>query len=127
MTPLKLPASWFVVIVPPVHVSTAEIFFDQNLSRNTLRVEPSLALLDEGWNDCQSVVSNRFPEVAEAIKWLNQFGRAQMTGTGCAVFAPFAHQSKAASILAELPSGYTGFIAKGLNISPLLTKLYPTR
>jgi 4-diphosphocytidyl-2-C-methyl-D-erythritol kinase len=127
MTPMQLPESWFVVVVPPVHVATAEIFFDQKLPRDTPRVERSLALLQTGWNDCQAVVGARFPEVAQAIEWLSQFGRAQMTGTGCAVFAPFANKTEATNALAKIPSSYTGFMAKGLNVSPLLTTLHATR
>jgi len=123
ISPLELPTPWFVVIVPPLSVSSAEIFFDTQLARNSPEVEISLSLLETRENNCQEVTMRRYPKVAETFHWLNQFNAAQMTGTGGAVFTDFDSHTKANQVLKQLPNDLTGFVARGLNISPLLTTL----
>jgi 4-diphosphocytidyl-2-C-methyl-D-erythritol kinase len=127
ITPLTLPDSWFLVIIPPVSVSTTEIFFDKQLTRDTAKQTMSTSLIETGVNDCQAVVVKRFPVVAKALDWLNQFGTAQMTGTGACIFAPFATKAAAEKVLTELPKDLKGFVARGLNTSPLLTALEANR
>lgn len=123
ITPLQLPTPWFVVVVPPVNISTAEIFCDSKLTRDTPKTDISLSLLETGENDCQPIVMRRYPEVAQALNWLNQFSTAQMTGTGGAVFARFESEAQANEIIEQLPSTFKGFVTQGLNTSPLLTAL----
>ena len=123
MTPLDLPTPWFVVVVPPVHISTAEIFCDSKLTRDTPKSEISLSLLETGENDCQAVAMRRYPEVAHALTWLNQFSTTQMTGSGGGVFARFETEAQADEVLEQLPKNLKGFAAPGLNTSPLLTAL----
>ena len=123
MTALELPTPWFVVVVPPVHISTAEIFCDTQLNRSTAKTEISLSLLETGENDCQAVTIRRHPEVAQALNWLNQFSTAQMTGTGGSVFARFDNREQADEVVKQLPKTLKGFVAPGLNTSPLLTTL----
>ncbi len=123
MFPLDLPTPWFVVVVPSVHISTAEIFCDPKLTRDTPKTDISLSLLETGENDCQPTVTRLYPEVAQALNWLNQFSTAQMTGTGGAVFARFENEIQANEVIAQLPDTFKGFAAPGLNTSPLLTTL----
>jgi 4-diphosphocytidyl-2-C-methyl-D-erythritol kinase len=127
ITPMTLPEPWFVVISPQVSISTAEIFFDKQLTRDTPKQTMSSSLIETGENNCQAVVLQRYPEVAEALNWLNRFGTAQMTGTGGCVFARFIDKDEAQAVLDELPKNYKGFIAQGLNQSPLLTSLGTNR
>lgn len=123
ITPLELPTPWFVIIIPPIHISTAEIFFDEKLKKNSPKVEFSLSLLETITNSCQLITARRYPEVAQTLNWLNQFSTAQMTGTGTAVFARFESRTKANDVLKLLPNHLKGFVAQGLNTSPLLTAL----
>ena len=123
LTAMKLPNSVFLVVIPPVSVPTAEIFFDKALKRDTAKLERSLDLIETGKNDCQPVVISRYPEVGEALDWLSQFASAKMTGTGSCVFARFENEEKAEQILHKLPKHLKGFITFGLNESPLLTAL----
>jgi 4-diphosphocytidyl-2-C-methyl-D-erythritol kinase len=46
-----------------------------------------------------------------------------LTGTGACVFAAFGSRAKAEAVLAELPADLSGFVARGLNRSPLLDRL----
>ncbi len=123
LSPMQLPHPWYLIVTPPVSISTAEVFFDKNLTRDTPKCEPSLDLLQTGKNDCQRVVANKYPEVASALNWLNQFSSAQMTGTGACLFARFKKEQEAQRVLADLPPEYKRFISRGLNVSPLLTAL----
>lgn len=123
LTPLDLPEPWFLVVAPPVAIPTQEIFFDKKLTRNTPRREMSTSLLETGINDCQAVVVKRYPVVAEALNWLNQYSTAQMTGTGACIFARFESKKAAQKALADLPEKMIGFVCRGLNRSPLLTSL----
>jgi 4-diphosphocytidyl-2-C-methyl-D-erythritol kinase len=117
--PINLPEPWFVVLTPPCHVNTAEIFSDQQLTRDT----PPLKIEDfqngHGRNDFEKVVCQRHPPIARALTWLNQFAPARLTGSGACVFAAFADEQQARRVVQELPSPFRGFVAKGLNLSPL--------
>lgn len=119
LTPLELPELWFSVITPNCHVSTAEVFCHPELTRDTpiIKLAPSIDLGRK--NDCQHLVRNTYPEVDQALKWLDQYAPASMTGTGASVFASFNSEAEAEAVIAKMPEQYSGFAAKGVNISPL--------
>ncbi|MGH8431513.1 MAG: 4-(cytidine 5'-diphospho)-2-C-methyl-D-erythritol kinase, partial [Solimonas sp.] len=48
-----------------------------------------------------------------------QRGAARMSGTGASVFLPFAERALASAAQRQLPEGWNGFVARGLNRSPL--------
>ena len=60
-----------------------------------------------------------YPPVAEVLDWLNSHAPARLTGTGSGVFAAFPDQQAAQQVLDQLPARWQGFVAKGLNRSPL--------
>lgn len=123
LTPIESKEPWYLVVKPDCCVSTMEVFSSPDLTRNT----PAIRIRDfqryGGHNDCESVVKKLYQEVAVALDWLGQFSVAKMTGTGCCVFAGFDKQQQAESVYEKLPQGWEGFVAKGLNHSPLLTRL----
>lgn len=128
LQPISLPEPWFVVINPQIEVSTGDIFAARELTRDcppiTIRDLISDGAFSSGFgNVCQAVVEARYPEIAEAIKWLKRFGEARLTGTGACLFAPFKSQSEAATVLAQLPKQWQGFVAQGRNSSPLAQRL----
>ena len=123
LTPLTLDEPWYVVLVPAVTVSTAEVFSDPQLTRQTHPITISDFLSGQGRNDCEAVVSRRYPVIAEAIAWLSRFAEARLTGTGACVFAPFPDEQQARDVAARLPAAWQGFVARGLNRSPLLDRL----
>ncbi|ODC00845.1 4-(cytidine 5'-diphospho)-2-C-methyl-D-erythritol kinase [Candidatus Thiodiazotropha endoloripes] len=120
MTDIKLPEPWFLVLNPACHVSTAEIFGQPDLTRNSPRIKIRAFLEGNSQNDCLAVVRRRHPEVAQAMDWLGQYAVARLTGTGACLFAEFAERRAANEVLDRLPSDLTGFVARGLNRSPLL-------
>ncbi len=118
ISPVEMPPLWYVVIIPRCSISTVDIFNDEQLTRTASPITIR-AFRDHGaGNDCQDVAENRYPEVKTARLWLNQYAPAQMTGTGACVFASFANQAQAVTVLAEKPEHWQGFIAQGLNKSP---------
>jgi len=123
LIPLDLPEPWFVVIVPPCHVSTAEIFAAPELTRDAQSIKIPAFLAGQGLNVCEAVVRERYPDVDKALNWLAQYSQARMSGTGACVFAPFANEADARRVLQQLPREWRGFVARGLNRSPLLDRL----
>jgi 4-diphosphocytidyl-2-C-methyl-D-erythritol kinase len=120
LTDIDLPERWYLVLQPPCHVSTAEIFSQPDLTRHSPRIKIRAFLQGDCRNDCLPVVRRRHPEVAQALDWLNQFADARLTGTGACVFAAFAEQQLARELLLKKPAGLNGFVARGINRSPLL-------
>lgn len=121
---IELPQKWFVVLSPNCHVSTAEIFSHKDLTRGTPNITVAAFLEQGGQNDCQALVSELFPAVGEALNWLGQHAEnARMTGTGACIFAAFDSAEKAQHVLAQAPKNLSGFIAQGINRSPIYNLL----
>ncbi len=119
LTPLDLDEPWFLVAVPQVSVSTAEIFSAPELTRNTPIIKVCGLPEGGGHNDCQPVVEARYPEVRNALNLLNKFVHAKMTGTGACVFGSFPNRSDADKVSRQLPATLPSFTARGCNLSPL--------
>ncbi len=123
LTPVSLPQKWYLVIAPDCHVSTAEIFSHQQLTRNTSPIKIAAFFEGHSRNDCQELVRKLHPEVDNALNWLGNFGEARMTGTGACVFARFDNEADARSAEGQLPQHWRGFVARGINESPVLAAL----
>ena len=115
LTPLELPARWFVIIYPDCHVSTQEIFGAPELTRNTPPITVSAFFEGPVRNDLQPVVESRYEQVSTAIKWLSNHGSAMMTGSGACVFASFQSQAEAQRVAEAAKSEFNVFVAKGIN------------
>ncbi len=119
LQPVELPEPWFLVIAPQVSVSTAEIFADPELTRNTPAITVRSLLAGGGHNDCQPIVEKRYPEVRNALSLLNKFVPASMTGTGACVFGSFPNEGEADKVRRQLPDTLPSFVARGRNVSML--------
>ena len=123
LTPVTVPETWFLVLTPPCVVTTADVFRHPKLTRNS----PSITIADffsgDDRNDCLEVVREVYPPVARALAWLGGFAKARLTGTGACVFARFSSQAEAEAVLLQAPPDLAGFVARGLNRSPLLDRL----
>jgi 4-diphosphocytidyl-2-C-methyl-D-erythritol kinase len=127
---LDLPPAWYVVLCPPVAVSTAAVFSHPDLKRNSKKVTiqgfsgavGSRIFADAG-NDLQALVVSLYPQVAVYLRWLADHakapGEAMMTGSGACVFAPFDSEAAAKAVLAQFPADMQGFVAQGLRQHPL--------
>ena len=123
LTPVELPPRWYVVIRPGVAVSTAEVFQAPELTRNSPLITIRGFFESGGHNDCEPVVSARYPEVRSALEWLSQSAPAHLTGTGSCIFAAFTSAAAAEEVAARVPDRWTGFVARGLNTSPVHERL----
>ncbi|MBI6925263.1 4-(cytidine 5'-diphospho)-2-C-methyl-D-erythritol kinase [Pseudomonas putida] len=123
LTPVDPEQPWYVVLVPQVSVSTAEIFSHPQLTRDSLPLKMRPVPKGNSRNDCQPVVEQNYPEVRNALNSLGKFTEARLTGTGSCVFGAFPSKAEADKVLALLSATQTGFVAKGSNISMLHRKL----
>ncbi len=120
LTPIEPEEAWYLVVVPPVHVSTAQVFANPELTRYS----PPLTIRDfhEGRglrNDLEPLVRSRYPEVDRAMRLLSGFGEPRMSGSGGCVFLPVAGADRGRQILERIPKPFTGFVARGMNRHPL--------
>ncbi|WP_443190327.1 4-(cytidine 5'-diphospho)-2-C-methyl-D-erythritol kinase [Pseudomonas indica] len=123
LVPVEPEEPWYLVAVPQVSVSTAEIFSDPELTRDTPAITVRTVLERGGRNDCQPVVEKRYPDVRNALILLNKFVSARLTGTGGCVFGAFPNKAEADKVAAQLPVSLPAFVAKGSNVSMLHRKL----
>ena len=123
LTPVDPAEPWYLVLVPQVAVSTAEIFSDPLLTRDSAPIKVRPVLEGNSRNDCQSVVERRYPDVRNALNLLGKFTEARLTGTGSCVFGAFPSKAEADRVSHLLTETLTGFVAKGSNVSMLHRKL----
>jgi 4-diphosphocytidyl-2-C-methyl-D-erythritol kinase len=126
---VDLPPAWYLILVPPVHVSTAAVFADRELTPTpspvTIRAFSERCVVDWapfegllGRNDLERVVC-RADEVAHHLNWLRSFGPAALTGSGACVFCPFESEAIAQAVLRQVPESMRGIVAAGLPRHPL--------
>jgi len=119
LTPLAVPPAWYVVLCPPVRVSTPAIFAAPELKRDSKEIRIQGFSVDLAGNDLEPVACRKHPEVAHHLEWLRQFGPAWMTGSGACVYAAFDTEAAARAVLSRLPGSMKGFIARGVDRHPL--------
>jgi 4-diphosphocytidyl-2-C-methyl-D-erythritol kinase len=124
LTPFSPPESWILVLIPPVHVSTKEIFSNPQLTRDCSTIKICDLSRREWRNVCTPVVLKNYPLVSQAIEFLEEYSNACMSGTGASVFASFDTKAQAEDVLRQIrqnpvAKSWISFVAKGLNQSPL--------
>lgn len=115
---IDIPETYYLVIKPGCHVSTPQIFSHRELTRDTSTITIAAFFEQGGHNDCEGIVRQLYPEVDLAFNWLNQYGKARLTGTGACVFLAFDNEAQARQVFKLLPNKFQGFVARGVNISP---------
>ncbi|NLY59165.1 MAG: 4-(cytidine 5'-diphospho)-2-C-methyl-D-erythritol kinase, partial [Gammaproteobacteria bacterium] len=92
LTPVEVDEPWYLVVAPACQVSTAEIFSDERLTRDTPAITLAAFREHGGRNDCLPVVTARYPEIRNTLILLNKFCEAKMTGTGSCLFGAFPNE-----------------------------------
>jgi len=122
---INLPEKWYLVLKPQINVSTAEVFSNSQLRRDcsTITIRDFLTgqIQDIG-NVCEKPVREMYPDVDRALTDLARYcgnSEPKLTGTGACVFAAFDNKEQAENALSELSEKWEGFVAKGMNQSPL--------
>jgi len=124
LTPVDMPEHRYVVVVPPVQVSTADVYaaFAKESRLTPYTLPRTIRDLREGFghNDLEHIVRERYRPVARAFELLAPHGSPRLTGSGAAVFLRTPDAEHGRQILAGLPPEFTGFVARGLNRHPLI-------
>ncbi|MDT9587325.1 MAG: 4-(cytidine 5'-diphospho)-2-C-methyl-D-erythritol kinase [Candidatus Arsenophonus melophagi] len=121
LIPVHPEEKWYLVAHPGINISTKHIFSDPELKRNSVNRSLSTLLKELYTNDCEAIIRKRFPKVEELILWLLQYTSSRLTGTGACVFAEFETEVAARKVLNKAPEWVQGFVAQGVNKSPLHT------
>ncbi|HDG1696421.1 4-(cytidine 5'-diphospho)-2-C-methyl-D-erythritol kinase [Kluyvera ascorbata] len=119
LTPVEVAEKWYLVAHPGVSIPTPVIFRDPELPRNTPVRSIETLLNCEFGNDCEVIARKRFREVDDVLSWLLEYAPSRLTGTGACVFAEFDTELAARQVLEQAPEWLQGFVAKGVNLSPL--------
>jgi len=133
LQPVQLPEAWFFVLCPNVSIPTAELFASPQLTRDARPITIRDYLAGAGnyvvkntlKNVFEPVVRERYPAVNEAITWLTQASgvQARMTGTGSSIFVAVNDEQHAQQLMMALPRQWQAFYARGVNRSPLFSRL----
>jgi len=124
LTPIELQPRLYLIVDPGVHVPTAELFQESDLTRDA--APATMTGFTRGaapGNVFEPVLRRREPEIAAALAALAQFGTASVTGSGGGCFVAFETRAQAESALAALPNRWRAWIAAGASRSPLLDRL----
>jgi len=129
--PADMLEKYYVVITPQVEVPTAKIFAHQALTRDSkpLRMADfsnganSSAFWQQAKNDMEAVVCALYPNVANTLLWLKQYGDARMSGSGASVFVAVDSEKKAHELIKNRPKNTSGFWSKGLKYHPLFASV----
>lgn len=122
LSAIELPPAWYLVLVPSVQVSTAEVFASKELTRNTIPIKIPPFSVWHGHNDLELVVCRTYPEVARCLEWLKRLENTTITamsGSGACVFAEFKTGLAAQTAFEQIPGDMKGFVAKGLDCHPM--------
>jgi 4-diphosphocytidyl-2-C-methyl-D-erythritol kinase len=119
LTPVHPEEKWYLVAHPGVSIPTPLIFNDPDLPRDTPVRSIETLLKCEFSNDCEVIARKRFRKVDAALSWLLEYAPSRLTGTGACVFAEFDSEAAARQVLEQAPEWLHGFVARGMNISPL--------
>ena len=119
LTFIDLDQKQFIVLKPDCFISTQQLFSQKTLTRDTksskfcaYQIKPS----DFG-NNFEPVARSLYPEVDEAMQYLDQFGVAKLTGTGACVFIEVTDDMNVTEILENAPC--KSYLVNSLQESPL--------
>lgn len=114
---------WYVLVFPAIAVSTATVFADPALKRDTAPIQRTEFDLSATGNDCTEVVLKLFPALGEIMRDLAHWGSPRLTGTGSCIFLPVSGKKQANRITEALKSRYNVRAVRGVDHSPVLAKL----
>jgi 4-diphosphocytidyl-2-C-methyl-D-erythritol kinase len=117
LTPIAMPAYWYVLLNPGAPLATRWVY--ENLDLAQVTGIPAKEAWDpehpESWvhNDLQSVAVRRFPELKELLRRLQELGaRAQaVSGSGPTIFGLFGHLKAAQNAAQEMRRTFSGWMS----------------
>lgn len=128
LTPIDLPTAWYAIFKPRIHADTASLFSNPSLKRDTALL--TLAEYQAGaatHNDFLPVLLSLYPSLEETVTLLSQFGEPKLTGSGSAFFIACESREKAEKCIGQMNRQVVGFVAQGVNESPVQKALKSVR
>ncbi|WP_407303929.1 4-(cytidine 5'-diphospho)-2-C-methyl-D-erythritol kinase [Acinetobacter sp.] len=119
LTFIDLDQKQYIVLKPDCFISTQLLFSQKTLTRDTKPTKfcaYQLTPFNFG-NNFEPLARSLYPEVNEAMQYLDQFGIAKLTGTGACVFTEVTPDMNIDEILAHSPC--KAYLVNSLNESPL--------
>ena len=119
LTFIDLDQKQYIVLKPDCFISTQLLFSQKTLTRDTKPTKfcaYQLKPFNFG-NNFEPLARSLYPEVNEAMQYLDQFGIAKLTGTGACVFTEVTADMNIDEILAHSPC--KAYLVNSLNESPL--------
>lgn len=100
ITPIHVPTADFLVVKPPLGLSTPAIFASSKLKRDTetatitgFAAHDKPGIFGFGRNDLQPVAQEFCSQIGQSLDWLSGLQlKGRMTGSGSAVFAYLPHE-----------------------------------
>ena len=119
LTFIDLDQKKFIVLKPDCFISTQLLFSQKSLTRDTKPTKFCAYQLTPSnfGNNFELLARNLYPEVNEAMQYLDQFGKAKLTGTGACVFIEVAEKMNVNDILKNAPC--KSYLVSSLKESPL--------
>ena len=126
----ELPERPVWLAIPPIGISTAEIFEELELANlREARAQIDWAgigngqwlLVDRGWNDLEETVMRCYPVVRDVYNALVDGGATsvRLSGTGATLFAFFRSPAESSELISKLPQGSRVVQTKTLSRSSL--------
>lgn len=124
LSAIALPAADYIVLKPDCFISTQQLFSQETLTRNTTITTFAAYQHDPSnfGNNFEPVALKLYPEVKEAFAYLEQFGKARLTGTGACVFLTLQPEMNVQQILEHAPC--QAYLCHGLQHSPVHEQLH---
>ncbi len=119
LTFIDLDQKKFIVLKPDCFISTQLLFSQKSLTRDTKPTKFCAYQLTPSnfGNNFEPLARNLYPEVNEAMQYLDQFGKAKLTATGACVFIEVTEKMNVDDILKNAPC--KSYLVSSLKESPL--------
>ncbi|MCU7698682.1 4-(cytidine 5'-diphospho)-2-C-methyl-D-erythritol kinase [Acinetobacter sp. AYS6] len=116
---IDLEQKQFIILKPDCFISTQLLFSQKTLTRDSKTTKFCAYQLEPSnfGNNFEPLARQLYPEVEEAMQYLDQFGRAKLTGTGACVFIEVTNEMNIEEILKHSPC--KSYLVNSLKESPL--------
>ncbi|MCE6237322.1 4-(cytidine 5'-diphospho)-2-C-methyl-D-erythritol kinase [Acinetobacter pittii] len=116
---IDLDQKQFIILKPDCFISTQLLFSQKTLTRDSKTTKFCAYQLEPSnfGNNFEPLARQLYPEVEEAMQYLDQFGQAKLTGTGACVFIEVTNKMNIDEILKHSPC--KSYLVNSLKESPL--------
>ncbi|WP_151827012.1 4-(cytidine 5'-diphospho)-2-C-methyl-D-erythritol kinase [Acinetobacter oleivorans] len=116
---IDLDQKQYIILKPDCFISTQLLFSQKTLTRDSKTTKFCAYQLEPSnfGNNFEPLARQLYPEVEEAMRYLDQFGQAKLTGTGACVFIEVTNEMNIDEILNHSPC--KSYLVNSLKESPL--------